>query len=98
MANVGPTAVLQLVLGHCLANVRTPTCNGVLPTTPNITQRWPNDCLLSLYILNPRLVHCSQPIPEIIHTKKSFVNYQVFFLTIMGIYMLQHDVEIKKNI
>ena len=39
--NVGP------LLGQCQhAN------NDVLPTTPTITQRWPNDCLLSGYALH----------------------------------------------
>ena len=46
-ANVGPTTILQLLNHGQMLERCQKTNNNVLPTTPTITQRWRNDCLLS---------------------------------------------------
>ena len=47
IANVGPTTILQLLNHGPMLDKCQKANNNVLPTTPTITQRWRNDCLLS---------------------------------------------------
>ena len=56
-ANKSISTVETLVLDQCWAN-KPARQNDVLPTTPTITQRWPNDRLLSWISVNQYLTIC----------------------------------------